>query len=38
LAPTRERAKQIGKQLFRFTKYTDKIFPGALTDGRDMDR
>jgi hypothetical protein len=38
LALSREQAKQIGKQLFRFTKCTDKIFPGLLTDGGDMDR
>ena len=30
IAPTRELAKQIGKQLFSFTKYTDKIFVDAL--------
>ncbi len=38
LAPTRELAKQIGKQLFRFTKYTEKIFTEVLTGGDDMDR
>ena len=26
VAPTRELAKQIGKQLFRFTKYSEKVF------------
>lgn len=26
LSPTRELAQQVAKQLFKFTKYTDKIF------------
>ncbi len=38
LAPTRELAKQIAKQLFRFTKHTEKIFTEALCGGEDMDR
>ena len=38
IAPTRELAKQIGKQLFRFTKYTDKIFVEVLCGGDNMDR
>jgi len=38
IAPTRELAKQIGKQLFRFTKYTDKIFIEVLTGGDNIDR
>lgn len=39
LAPTRELAKQIGKQLFRFTKYADaKIFVEVLTGGDNIDR
>lgn len=38
LAPTRELAKQIGKQLFRFTKYTEKIFIEVLTGGDNIDR
>jgi ATP-dependent RNA helicase DeaD len=38
LAPTRELAKQIGKQLFRFTKYTDKIFIEVLSGGDNIDR
>lgn len=39
VAPTRELAKQIGKQLFRFTKYcTDKIFVEVLTGGDHFDR
>ena len=39
VAPTRELAKQIGKQLFRFTKYcADKIFVEVLTGGDHFDR
>lgn len=39
VAPTRELAKQIGKQLFRFTKYSpDKIFVEVLTGGDNLDR
>jgi ATP-dependent RNA helicase DeaD len=38
IAPTRELAKQIAKQLFRFTKHTDKIFTEAVCGGEDMDR
>jgi ATP-dependent RNA helicase DeaD len=38
IAPTRELAKQIGKQLFRFTKYTEKIFVEVLTGGDNIDR
>ncbi len=38
LAPTRELAKQIAKQLFRFTKFSSKIFTEALCGGEDMDR
>ena len=39
VAPTRELAKQIGKQLFRFTKYcTQKIFVEVLTGGDKLDR
>ncbi len=39
VAPTRELAKQIGKQLFRFTKYcADKIFVEVLTGGDNIDR
>ncbi len=33
LAPTRELAKQIAKQLFKFTKYTHKIFTEAVYGG-----
>lgn len=38
VAPTRELAKQIAKQLFRFTKHTEKIFTEAVCGGEDMDR
>ncbi len=38
LAPTRELAKQIGKQLFRFTKYSAKIFTEVLAGGDKIDR
>lgn len=33
LCPTRELGQQIAKQLFRFTKYTDKIFTEAVYGG-----
>ena len=39
VAPTRELAKQIGKQLFRFTKFcARKIFVEVLTGGDKIDR
>ncbi|MEN7974090.1 MAG: DEAD/DEAH box helicase [Verrucomicrobiota bacterium] len=38
LAPTRELAKQVQKQLFRFTKYTDKIFSEVACGGDKIDR
>ncbi len=39
VAPTRELAKQIGKQLFRFTKHcAKKIFVEVLTGGDKVDR
>lgn len=39
IAPTRELAKQIGKQLFRFTKYSEqKIFVEVLSGGDNFDR
>jgi ATP-dependent RNA helicase DeaD len=38
IAPTRELAKQIGKQLFRYTKYTAKIFVEVLCGGDKLDR
>jgi ATP-dependent RNA helicase DeaD len=37
IAPTRELAKQIGKQLFRFTKHSEKIFVEVLSGGEPMD-
>ncbi|MHA7059397.1 DEAD/DEAH box helicase [Aquimarina sp. M1] len=33
LAPTRELGQQIAKQLFKFTKYTDKIFTESVYGG-----
>lgn len=39
VAPTRELAKQIGKQLFRYTKYcAEKLYIEVLTGGDSMDR
>jgi len=39
IAPTRELAKQIGKQLFRFTKHVqEKIFVEVITGGDNIDR
>lgn len=38
LAPTRELAQQIAKQLFRFTKYSDKIFTEAVYGGEKIER
>ncbi len=38
IAPTRELAKQIGKQLFRYTKFSEKIFVEVLCGGDDFDR
>lgn len=38
IAPTRELAKQIGKQLFRFTKYTAKIWIEVVAGGENIDR
>ncbi len=37
IAPTRELAKQIAKQLFRYTKYSEKIFVEVLSGGEPMD-
>ena len=37
LAPTRELGMQIAKQLFRFTKYTDKIFAEAVYGGEKIE-
>lgn len=33
LAPTRELCQQIAKQLFKFTKYSDKVFTEAVFGG-----
>jgi len=38
LCPTRELAKQVAKQLFKFTKYSDKIFTEAVYGGEQIDR
>lgn len=39
IAPTRELAKQIGKQLFRYTKHAEsKIFVEVLAGGEPMDK
>ena len=38
VAPTRELAKQIGKQLFRYTKFSEKIFIEVLCGGDNFDR
>ncbi len=39
IAPTRELAKQIGKQLFRYTKFSEqKIFVEVLSGGDSFDR
>ena len=37
LAPTRELGQQISKQLFKFTKYTDKVFSEAVYGGEKID-
>jgi len=37
LAPTRELGQQIAKQLFKFTKYTDKIFTESVYGGEKID-
>jgi ATP-dependent RNA helicase DeaD len=38
LCPTRELAKQVAKQLFRFTKYSNKIFAEAVYGGSQIDK
>ncbi len=38
LCPTRELAKQVAKQLFKFTKYSSKIFTEAVYGGEQIDR
>lgn len=37
VAPTRELAKQIGKQLFRFTKHSERIFSEVVCGGDKID-
>ncbi|MBK1832653.1 DEAD/DEAH box helicase [Roseibacillus ishigakijimensis] len=38
VAPTRELAKQIGKQLFRYTKFSAKVFVEVVSGGDPIDR
>ncbi len=38
LCPTRELGQQIAKQLFKFTKYTDKIFTEAVFGGPQIEK
>ena len=38
LCPTRELGQQVAKQLFRFTKYSDKIFTEAVYGGSKIDK
>lgn len=38
LCPTRELGQQIAKQLFKFTKYTDKIFTEAVYGGAQIEK
>lgn len=38
LAPTRELSQQIAKQLFKFTKYSEKIFAEAVYGGEKIDQ
>lgn len=38
LCPTRELSQQVAKQLFKFTKYTAKIFTEAVYGGEPIDR
>lgn len=38
LCPTRELGQQVAKQLFRFTKYTDKIFIEAVYGGAPIEK
>lgn len=38
LVPTRELGQQVAKQLFKFTKYSDKIFTEAVYGGEQIDR
>ena len=38
IAPTRELCQQIAKQLFKFTKYTDKLFIESVYGGADINK
>jgi len=38
LCPTRELAQQVAKQLFKFTKYSEKVFTEAVFGGEKIDR
>ncbi|MBL4657051.1 MAG: DEAD/DEAH box helicase, partial [Flavobacteriales bacterium] len=38
LCPTRELSQQVAKQLFKFTKYTEKIFAEAVYGGPQIER
>ena len=38
LCPTRELGQQVAKQLFKFTKYSDKIFTESIYGGEKIDR
>lgn len=38
LCPTRELGQQVAKQLFKFTKYTEKIFAEAVYGGAQIER
>lgn len=38
LCPTRELGQQVAKQLFKFTKYTEKIFTESVYGGEKIDR
>ena len=38
LCPTRELGQQIAKQLFKFTKYSDRIFTEAVYGGEQIDK
>lgn len=38
LVPTRELGQQVAKQLFRYTKYTDKIFSEAVYGGEKIEK
>ncbi len=38
LCPTRELGQQVAKQLFKFTKYADKIFTEAVYGGEQIDK